>query len=68
MRKNDEISELLYTRLRLTASLYRLPKIHKQRIPLHSALPLPDSSYEHLDKTLAEYFEKCERVDMETIT
>ena len=61
MKKNDETSEALYTRLRSTgaqpARLYGLAKVHKQGTPLpRPVLSLPDSSYDNLkniDKILS---------------
>ena len=72
MKKKDEISEALYTRLRSTgaqpARLYGLAKAQKQGTPLRPALSLPDSSYDNLKKTLANYFDETERAIIETNT
>ena len=72
MKKKDEISEALYTRLRSKgaqpARLYGLAKVHKQCTPLRLVLSLPSSSYDHLKKTLAEYFNEIEGANIETIT
>ena len=58
MRKKDEISESLYTRMRSTggqpARLYGLAKVHKVNTPLRPVLSLPGSSYYNLNKVLAE--------------
>ena len=54
MKKKDEISEALYTRLRSTgaqpARLYGLAKVHKQGTPLRPVLSLPGSLYDNLNK------------------
>ena len=64
MKKKDEISEALYTRLRSTgaqpARLYGLAKVHKQGTSLLPILSLPGSSYDNLNKTLAKYFDEIE--------
>ena len=60
MRKKDEISESLYTRMRSTggqpATLYGLAKLHKVNTPLKPVLSLPGSSYYNLNKVLAKCF------------
>ena len=70
MRKKDEISESLYTRMRSTggqpARLYGLAKVHKVNTPLKSVLCLPSSSYYNLNKVLAKFFEKIEGANIET--
>ena len=52
MKKKEEVSEALYTRLRSTgaqpARLYGLAKVHKQGTPLRPVLSLPGSSYDNL--------------------
>ena len=62
MKKNDETSEALYTRLRSTgaqpANLYGLAKVHKQGTPLRPVLSLPDSSYDNLKKHWQNTFMK----------
>ena len=72
MKKKDEISEALYTRLRSTgaqpARLYGLAKVHKQGTPLRPVLSLPGSLYDNLNKTLAKYFDEIEGANIETNT
>ena len=74
MKKKDEIDEALYSRLRSTstggqpARLYGLAKLHKKGTPLRPVLSLPGSSYEHLNKTLAKFFENIEGANIETNT
>ena len=62
MKKKDEISEALYTRLRSMgaqpARLHGLAKVQKQGTPLSPVLSLPGSSYGNLNETLAKYFRK----------
>ena len=64
MKKKDEISEALYTRLRSTgaqpARLYGLAKVHKQGTPLRPVHSLPGCSYDNLNKTLAKFFDETE--------
>ena len=64
MKKKDEISKAMYTRLRSTgtqpARLYELAKVHKQGTPLRPVLSQPGSSYDNLNKTLAKYFDEIE--------
>ncbi|XP_063727458.1 uncharacterized protein LOC134855008 [Symsagittifera roscoffensis] len=70
MRKKDEISESLYTRMRSTggqpARLYGLTKVHKVNTPLRPVVSLPGSSYYNLNKVLAKFFEKIEGAKIET--
>ena len=70
MRKKDEISESLYTRMRSTggqpARIYGLAKVHKVNTPLRPVLSLPGSSYYYLNKVLAKFFEKIEGANIET--
>ena len=70
MRKKDEISESLYTRMRSTggqaARLYGLAKVHTVNTPLRPVLSLPGSSYYNLNKVLAKFFEKIEGANIET--
>ena len=70
MKKKDEISEVLYTKLISTraqpARLYGLAKVHKQGTPLRPVLSLPGSSYDNLNKTLAKYFDEIELANIET--
>ena len=72
MKKKDEITEALYTKLRSTGAqptrLYGLAKIHKQCTPLRPVLSLPGSSYDNLNKTLAKYFDETEGKNIETNT
>ena len=72
MKKKDDISEARYTRLRSMgahpARLYSLTKKHKQGTPCRPVLSLPGSSYDHLNKTLAKYFDKIEGANRETNT
>ncbi|XP_063713937.1 uncharacterized protein LOC134841828 [Symsagittifera roscoffensis] len=72
MKKKDEIDEALYSRLRSTggqpARLYGLAKVHKKGTPLRPVLSLPGSSYEHLNKTLAKFFDNIEGANIETNT
>ena len=72
MKKKDEISEALYTRLRSTgaqpARLYGLEKVHKLGTPLRPVLSLPGSSYDNLNKLLAKYFDEIEGANIETNT
>ena len=72
MNKREEISEALHTRLRSTraelARLYGLVKMHKQGTSVHPLNSLPISSYDHLNETLAEYFDKIEGANIETNT
>ena len=64
MKKKDEISEALYTRLRSTgaqpARLYGLAKVNKPGTPLRPVLFLPCSSYDHLSRISAKHFDKIE--------
>ena len=64
MKKKNEISEALYTRLRSTgvqpARLYGLAKLRKQGTPLRPVLSLSGSSYDHLNITLEKNFYKSE--------
>ena len=64
MKNKNDIREALCTRLKSTqaqsARLYGLAKMHKQSTPLRPVLSLPGSSYDHLNKTLANYFDKIE--------
>ena len=64
MKKKNEISEALYTRLRSTGAqpnrLYGIAKAHKQGTPLRAVLSLPGSSYDSLNKTVAKYFDEIE--------
>ena len=57
MKKKNDIRKALWTRLKSTqaqsAKLYGLAKKHKQSTPLRPVLSLPGSSYDHLNKTLA---------------
>ena len=70
MRKKDEISESLYTRMRSTvgqpARLYGLAKVHKVNTPLRPVISLPGSSYYNLNKVLAKFFENLEGANIET--
>ena len=70
MRKKEEISENLYTRMRSTggqpARIYGLAKVHKVNTPLRPVLSLPGSSYYNLNKVLAKFFEKIEGANIET--
>ena len=70
MRKKDEISESLYTRIRSTggqpARLHGLAKVHKVNTPLRPVLSLPGSSYNNLNKVLAKFCEKIEGANIET--
>ena len=72
MKKKDEIDEALYSRLRSTggqpARLYGLAKVHKKGTPLRPVLSLPGSSYEHLNKALAKFFDNIEGANIETNT
>ncbi|XP_063728136.1 uncharacterized protein LOC134855525 [Symsagittifera roscoffensis] len=72
MKKKDEIDEAVYSRLRSTggqpARLYGLAKVHKKGTPLRTVLSLPGSSYEHLNKTLAKFFDNIEGANIETNT
>ena len=68
MKKKDKFSEALYTRLRPTARLYGLAKIHKQGTPFLPFLSLPGSSYDNLNKTLAKYFDEIEAAKIEMNT
>ena len=72
MKKKDEISEALYTRLRSTgaqpARLYGLAKVYKQGTPHLPVLSLPGSSYDNLNKTFAKYFDEIEGANIETNT
>ena len=56
MRKKDEISKNLYTRMRSSgrqpARLYGLAKVHKENTPLRQVLLLPGSSYYNLIRFL----------------
>ena len=69
MRKKDEVSESLYTRMRSTggqpARLYGMPKVHKTNTPLRPVLSLPGSSYYNLNKVLAKFLEKIEGANIE---
>ena len=62
MKKKNEISEALYTRLRSTgvqpARLYGLAKLRKQGTPL--VLSLSGSSYDHLNIKLEKNFYESE--------
>ena len=70
MRKKDEISENLYTRMRSTwgqpARLYGWAKVHKMNTPLRPVLSLPGSSYYNLNKVFSKFFEKIEGANIET--
>ena len=70
IRKKDEISENLYTRMKFTgkqpARLNGLAKVHKKITPLRPVLSLPGSSYFNLNKILAKLFEKLEGANIET--
>ena len=72
MKKKDQTSETLYTRLRSTgaqpARLYGLAKVHKEGTPLRAVLSLPGSSYDNLNKTLAKYFDEIEGANKEKNT
>ena len=72
MKKKDEISEALYTRLRSTgaqpARLYGLAKVHKQGTPLRPVLSLPGCSYDNHIKTLAKYSFEIEGANIDTNT
>ena len=72
MKKKDEISEALYTRLRSTraqpARLYGLAKVHKQGTPLRPILSLSGSSFDILNQTLAKYIDEIEGANIETNT
>ncbi|XP_063710298.1 uncharacterized protein LOC134838911 [Symsagittifera roscoffensis] len=72
MKKKEEISEALFTRLRSTgvqlARMYGLAKVHKQGTPLRPVLSLPGSSYDNLNKTLAMYLDEIEGANIETNT
>ena len=72
MKKKDEISEALNTRLRSTGAqpirLYGLAKVHKQGTLFRPVLSLPGSSYDNLNKTLAKYFDEIEGANIETNT
>ena len=62
MRKKNEISESLYTRMRSTggkpARFYGLAKVHKVNTPLRPVLSLPGSSYYNLNKVFAKFSRK----------
>ena len=62
MRKKDELTENLYTRIRSTgetpARLHGLAKVHKENIPLRPVHSLPGSSYYNLKKILANFSRK----------
>ena len=70
MRKKDEISQNLYTRMRSTggqaARLYGLAKVHRVNTPGRPVLSLPGSSYYNFNKVLAKFFEKIEGANIET--
>ena len=70
MRKKDEISENLCTRLRSTrgqlARLYGLAEVHKEKTPLRLVLSLPGSPYYNLNKVLGKFFEKIEGENIKT--
>ena len=72
MKKKNEISEALYTRLRSTgaqpARLYGLAKVNKQGIPPRPVLSLPGRSYDNLNKTLAKYFDEIVGANIEKNT
>ena len=72
MKKKDEFTKALYTKLRSMgaqpARLYGLAKTHKQGTTLCSVLSLPGSSYDHLYKTLAKFFDRIEGANIETNT
>ena len=72
MKKKDEISEALYSRLRSTwaqpSSLYGLAKLHKQGTPIRPVLSLTDSSIDNLNRTLAKYFDEIEGANIEKNT
>ena len=71
MNKRDEISEALYTGFRSTgaepAKLYGLASLSKAHQFVLSFLYL-NSSYDHLNETLAEHFDKIEGANIETNT
>ena len=58
MKKKDEISEALYTRLKSTgaqpARLYGLAKVNNQGLPLRRVLSLPGSSYDYLNEKIGK--------------
>ena len=68
MKKKHEISEALQIRLRSTgeqpARLNGLAKTHKQGSPLRLVLSLPGSSYDYLNKSFANYFDKIEEANI----
>ena len=72
MKKKDEIIEALYTRLRSPgaqpARLNGLAKVHTEGKPLRVVLSLHSSSYDHLNKTLAKYFDKNKGAKIEMNT
>ena len=72
MIKLDEITDCLYARLRSTGSqptrLYGLVKLHNKNTPLRPLLPLPGSSHQKLNKTLAKFFDKTKGANIETNT
>ena len=72
MKKKDETSEVLYSRLRSTgaqpSSLYGLAKVHKQGTPIRPVLSLPGSSIDNLNRTLAKYFDEIEGANIENNT
>ena len=72
MKKNDKISEALYTKLKSPgahpAMLFGLAKVHKEGLPFRPVFSLPGSSYDHLNKTWAKYFDKIKGANIETNT
>ena len=70
MRKKDEISENLYTRMRSTGGsppgFMGWRKCIKVNTALIPVLSLPGSSYYNLNKILAKFFEKIEGAYIET--
>ena len=72
MKKKDEIMEALCTRLRSMgvqpARLNGSANVYKQATPLRLVFSLPGSSYDHLNKTVAKYFDKIEGLNIETNT
>ena len=50
------------------ARLHGLVKVHKQCTTLRPVHSLPGSSYDHLKKTLAKFFDKIEGANIKTNT
>ena len=50
------------------ARLYGLAKVHKQVTPLRPVISLPSSSYDNLNKTLANNFDEIEVANLDTKT